>query len=106
LAAFRGRVTPGLEQQFDGELAGPRTAYLIERIQQAEVLIEGFRDLSKAGETYKMVKSIRGEHRMVEQVEVLHAKDKARTFSEMKLASQRKVCLVDGKSTKVVVAFP
>ena len=49
-----------------------------------------------------MVKGIGGEHRVVEDVEVLCAEEQTRALGEMKLAAQRKVSLVDGKSPEVI----
>ena len=39
---------------------------------------------------------------MVEEVEVLRPEEQARALSEMKLAAQGKIGLVDGESTEVV----
>ena len=93
----------GLEEHFDGELAGTRAADLIERVQYTEPLVERLCGRAETGEL------VHEEHWMVEEVAVLRPQEQARTLGEMKLAAQGKVGLVDGKSAEEVareVALP
>lgn len=102
LVLFHYKTRPQeLELYFDRELAGARATHLIERVQYTEVLVECLCDRAEVGREEIAIR-VRGEHWVVEDVEVLRSQGKRRAFREMKLAAQRQVNLVDRESAEVV----